>query len=103
MKIPRFVKIVCFLHKGWIVGSSAKPDNFEASKDIDIIVPFSEWSKVACLIPKTARPNSFGGWKFTEDDREIDVWPGEFHDILWVQKMNYIYNPHYNVRWQMLK
>lgn len=62
----------------WIVGSAAAPDcNYETVRDIDVLVPFSHWKEAALLIPPDAKPNTFGGWKFVSDGKEIDVWPGE--------------------------
>lgn len=71
---PKLVQLLCLHHSAWIVGSAADPQKLDP-KDIDVIVPWAEWPKVAHQIPKDARPNMFGGWKFVVDGVEVDVWP----------------------------
>jgi len=67
----------------WIVGSAAAPDcDIATVRDIDLLVPFSHWREAALLMPPDARPNTFGGWKFVSDGKEIDVWPGELGSVM---------------------
>jgi hypothetical protein len=37
--------------------------------------PWPSWSAVAVQVPRTAVLNKFGGWKFTTDGIDVDVWP----------------------------
>ena len=70
------------VHGAYIVGSQAKrmagDDIPVDGSDYDVLVPFDKWQAIALLIPDSARPNKFGGWRFSDDkDNEIDVWPGD--------------------------
>ena len=82
--LPRVVYQMC-VHGGLIVGSYAKKlvGDVEQANDYDVLVPLSHWQTVCLLIPETAKPNKFGGWRF-EDDKgnEIDVWPGDLQEYL---------------------
>jgi hypothetical protein len=57
-----------------------------------VLIPFRGWQKAAQFVPLKAKPNTFGGWKFTVNewtgeglpvgglmlrDVEIDLWPGD--------------------------
>lgn len=76
-KLPTKVAVLCKCG-AYIVGSYAdyligKGKTF---KDYDLIVPPNKWFVVALLIPKNAKLNSFGGWKFKDSvGNSIDVWP----------------------------
>ncbi len=74
--LPTLVKVLCANHGGWIVGSQAKRilGIVDTARDWDVIVPLGEWLKVALLIPKGTKSNTFGGFKVREGDAEIDVW-----------------------------
>jgi hypothetical protein len=86
---PIVTKLVNF-HDGWIVGSAA----YRASpRDIDVLIPFSQWNKASLLIPPDAKPNTFGGWKFMDEGLEIDVWPGELSELLSLGKTDEVYHP----------
>lgn len=80
-QFPRAVIELCYGHDAWIVGSGAFVCD-EPPRDYDIMVPLSHWKRAALSIPPTARPNSFGGWKFNSDGIEVDVWPGELSDLM---------------------
>jgi hypothetical protein len=71
-KFPRSVRAMTTSFDAWIVGSAATTDS---PKDIDVMVPWSRWHEAVTLIPSSASPNTFGGWKYTEDGVDIDVWP----------------------------
>jgi hypothetical protein len=76
--LPRIAIKLSHIHEAWVVGSAADPSKDPAfCRDIDILVPLTEWRQAALLIPPDAKPTMFGGWKFTSDGREVDVWPGE--------------------------
>lgn len=69
-----------------IAGSTARVFARVSTKvpnDWDLLVPFARWNTVALLVPKGARPNKFGGWRFTLDSgQEVDVWPGSVQEHL---------------------
>lgn len=74
--LPSIVSKLCYSADAWIVGSAASPDlKTDDPRDWDVAVPFSEWHVASSLIPRDANPNSFGGWKFTSEGNEVDVWP----------------------------
>jgi len=83
--LPRIVYQMC-VHGGLIVGSQAKRLAGESlggdPNDWDVIVPLEKWQTIALLIPSTAKPNKFGGWRFKADSVEIDVWPGSVMEYL---------------------
>lgn len=96
--IPRFVTSVCANFGAWVVGSAAHPDNL-SPRDWDVVVPFSRWNDVAHMIPLSATPNRFGGWKFKDNDgNEIDVWPGEVSWLMFQPRIQQLWNPHLNRR-----
>lgn len=74
--LPAIVKKLTHGFDAWVVGSAADPNN-DDPKDYDVQVPFSTWGQACLLIPKDAKPNSFGGFRFEDDGMSIDVWPGE--------------------------
>ncbi len=96
-RLPRIARLICGQYNAWLVGSSADPNN-NKPKDYDIAVSFSDWPKVALLIPKDARPTLYGGWKFISDKKEVDVWPAEIIDIFLCSKCDWMWQPQYNVR-----
>jgi hypothetical protein len=84
--LPRLVYQMC-VHGGLIVGSNAKRlagEKIEGDpNDWDVICPLEKWQTISLLIPETAKPNKFGGWRFEmEDGMEIDVWPGSVMEYL---------------------
>lgn len=79
--LPRLVYLAC-VHGAYICGSQAKRLAGEVvnsdSSDWDLLVPFEKWETLALLIPEDAKPNKFGGWRFTDDKgNEVDMWPGD--------------------------
>lgn len=72
--LPRIVVVWANLHDAWIVGSAAAP-NAKDTRDVDVMVPWVNWSVACVLIPRNAVSNSLGGWKFQEDNVTVDVWP----------------------------
>ncbi len=82
--LPRIVYQMC-VHGGLIVGSQAKKligEHIKETHDWDILVPLENQQTVAMLIPQDAKPNKFGGWRFTSDGNEIDVWPDDLKNYL---------------------
>lgn len=72
--LPALVRAMTTTSSAWIVGGAARAD-WTGEGDIDVIVPLAKWHRVAPFLPKESRPNSFGGWRFKVDGKEIDVWP----------------------------
>lgn len=81
-----------------IVGSYAKflcGEKDIEPNDFDLIVPIEKWQIIALLIPKNAKPNKFGGWRFMvkeyngDEMVEVDVWPGSLYDYLATCKTKY--------------
>lgn len=81
----------------WVVGGAAFP-GVENPKDIDILVPAYRWHEAALVIPPTAEPNSFGGWKFRDGDTMVDVWPGDLGWIMQNRKTIHVWHPRTGVR-----
>jgi len=80
MKLPRLVSQIVSFDSVFIVGGTAKAiatGNKEyLIKDIDVLVTNIDiWNDVALLIPKDAKVNSYGGWKFKTEEIEVDIWP----------------------------
>lgn len=96
---PRIVNALINGHNAWIVGSAANPEKTEP-RDIDVLVPFSEWYEAAFLIPDCAKPNSFGGWKFTTEGIEVDVWPGDIAVVMAAPKCEWVYHHKTGRRWR---
>lgn len=93
--LPRVVYQMA-VHGGLIVGSQAKrmvgevEVDSKSNSDWDVLVPFEKWQIIALLIPTSATPNKFGGWRFeTEDGVEVDVWPGSVITYLTECKTKY--------------
>jgi hypothetical protein len=83
---------------GWIVGGAADPTE-QNPQDIDILIPFHLWSKVAPLIPSDARPNKFGGWRFMQASVEYDVWPGDLESMMQKSFFHHAWHPLTGARW----
>jgi hypothetical protein len=83
--LPRVVYQMA-VHGALLVGSQAKlmmGELDEAPNDYDLLVPLDKWQTIAMLIPPDAKPNKFGGWRFTDEkDNEVDVWPDTLRNYL---------------------
>jgi len=73
MKYPELVTKLTTLCSGWLVGSSANPNEIEP-RDYDIYVPLKYWLEASNYIPKDAKINRMGGFKCMSDGVEVDVW-----------------------------
>lgn len=96
--IPK--SVIPFTQAGcWVVGGAADP-HAKAQRDWDLMVPWELWPVVAPLVPPTAAPNAFGGWKFTVENVEIDLWPDSLDRFLvgtWGSQ--YLWYPKTNIRY----
>lgn len=79
MKLPSIVTKIVHFCDCWIVGSAV--DSLEP-RDIDIFVPIEFWQQASSYIPKDAKINTMGGFKFIDNDIEVDMWTGNFNDFL---------------------
>lgn len=91
--LPAVVYQMC-VHGALIVGSLAKKmagdQSVKESNDYDLLVPLDKWQTIAMLIPDTAKPNRFGGWRFMDGKgNEIDVWPDSLESYLAKCKTKY--------------
>ncbi len=102
--LPRSVKYMVQHYNVWIAGSAADPaSNIDKVKDLDIIIPFEEWNQITGLIPKDAKMNSYGGWRYTEDNILIDVWPDNLNNFMSSSFPKHIWQPRYNIRYLKVK
>ncbi len=85
--LPNLVRILCWNHDAYIVGSTVdKLINQDNSiNDWDIIVPTYQWNKARFLIPKGTPANNFGGFKVNENGVEIDVWADNIEQFIETQ------------------
>lgn len=98
---PKFVNKISHGFDAWVVGSSADPTN-DNPKDYDVLVPFSRWQEACMMIPASAKPNTFGGWKIEEDGASIDVWPGDIGWLMQRPKMKFAYHISSGTHWQKI-
>jgi hypothetical protein len=92
-RYPPAVAQLLYNFNGWLVGSTADPSKeITPESDFDILIPFNEWHKACLCIPKDAKRNSFGGWEFSVDGCEIDMWPGDLSWFCTLPAFKYAYN-----------
>lgn len=79
LKMPSFVRYLCWDLDSWIVGSAITEEN---PRDWDVIVPQHHWL-TACLAATVLSPrvNSFGGLKVISDNLEVDFWPSDLNSF----------------------
>lgn len=97
MKYPTLVNKLTTLCNGWLIGSSADPDNSNP-RDWDVYIPIQYWSIACGLIDKNAKINTFGGFKCISDEVEVDVWTGNMDEFLSSNQFKFAYHPITNVR-----
>jgi len=91
---------LCFVFNGWIVGGSVdylsgRSENIP--RDIDIIIPLSEWPKASKILT-AGKINSFGGVKIKDGDFEVNVWPEDIGFAFCQLKNNFkAYQAKYNL------
>jgi hypothetical protein len=99
-ELPISVKHMVQNYNAWIVGSAADPSStIKQVKDIDVIISFSLWNKVVGLIPENATKNNYGGWKYGDNGKIIDVWPDELNHFMSSDMPKYLWQPRYNIRY----
>ncbi len=96
---PPIVRQLFWTYNASIIGSFAKAvyedTDLKACRDIDIVVPLSNWRDAAFLLAGTnCKVNDFGGWEVDFDGLKVDIWPGD----IWLcgvlfHKEVYIYSP----------
>ena len=97
MKYPELVTKLTTLCSGWLVGSSANPNETEP-RDYDVYIPVKYWLEASNYIPKDAKINRMGGFKCISDGIEVDVWTGDMNDFLASNYFNFAYQPKTGVR-----
>ncbi|HEY9664857.1 MAG TPA: hypothetical protein V6C65_40980 [Allocoleopsis sp.] len=95
--LPELVNKLCYAHNAWLVGGAATQ---ESPKDYDVAVPFAAWSAAAMLIPRNAKPNSFGGWKCESEGAAIDVWPCDLGVLLTNAAVVHLWHPQTGARFE---
>lgn len=89
-RYPTIVAQLVNCFDAWVVGSAASKEN---PRDYDLVIDPANWSKAAQIIPKDAKVNSFGGWKFTSSGIEVDVWPETLNNLLTNYHCTEAYHP----------
>ena len=97
MKYPELVTKLTTLCSGWLVGSSANPNETDP-RDYDVYIPIKYWLEASNYIPKDAKINRMGGFKCINDGIEVDVWTGDMNDFLASNYFNFAYQPKTGVR-----
>lgn len=97
MKYPELVTKLTTLCDGWLIGSSANP-SVELPRDFDVFIPLKHWLLASNFIPKDAKINSLGGFKCVSGGIEVDVWTGNFEDIVSSNYFSFAYQPKTGIR-----
>ena len=97
MKYPELVTKLTTLCSGWLVGSSANPNETDP-RDYDVYISIKYWLEASNYIPKDAKINRMGGFKCINDGIEVDVWTGDMNDFLASNYFNFAYQPKTGVR-----
>lgn len=113
-QLPTSVKLFVERCDAFIVGSAASPeaeiDGTNVISDIDVIIPFHNWS-TACIIIQNAikeqtysqtewpRLNVYGGMKFIDGGKTIDVWPSDLNKFMTSRIPEFLWNPKYDLRY----
>lgn len=81
----------------WILGGAAVPGASEI-KDLDIMVEHHYWFLASSLIPREARVNTLGGFKWEEEGLSIDMWPDELSRLVVRPKFKAAWHPKTDTR-----
>lgn len=93
--LPEAVCKLCYAHDAWVVGGGARD---ESPKDYDVAIPFAQWAGAAMHIPRDARANPFGGWKFISEGVPIDVWPCDLAALMTNAMVTHLWHPQSGAR-----
>jgi len=96
---PPIARKIFAISDAMIVGSTAE-HGISPKRDIDILVPFADWSKVAVLFPDSASLTNLGGVRFEDDGIQIDIWPGCLMGYLHKSVGLYVFSPRLKVHWR---
>lgn len=96
MNIKELPQIPTFLARefeAWIVGTAADPNSQLSNiKDIDVVVPFSQWARASKIISlKEPSCNKYGGWKIIDEGIVVDIWPDDITHVLTSGLVNWIW------------
>jgi len=84
-------------HDAWIFGSAADPENINP-RDYDIFIPVNEWHTACLLIPSDFKINTLGGFKIIDDNKEVDIFTGNFNEFITRNFFKYAFHPKTNIR-----
>lgn len=75
--LPARVHTILYDHGGWLVGSGVPwfLGNGPTPKDLDVIVPPENWTRVVRSLPTDFTVNKFGGLVFVDENWSVDIWP----------------------------
>ncbi len=74
--LPPSVRRMANVADVWVLGSTAL-HGVRPGQDVDVMVPLPQWYIVASFIPTDAVPTTLGGWRFTDGEYAVDVWPDD--------------------------
>lgn len=89
-KYPDLVTKLTTICNAWIIGSAVTENN---PKDYDIFIPFKYWKECCAIIPKDSKINTLGGFKCINDNKEIDIWTGDFETLISSSYFKNAYHP----------
>lgn len=67
--------------------------------DWDLIVPFPLWATIAARIPQSATSTRFGGWRFSENNVQIDIFPADMLTLMQYPSFGIMWHPKTNALW----
>ena len=100
MRLPTIIQQLTQFHGAWIVGSAAEPGAaLHSTRDIDVVVPYSQWHEASCLIPADAKRNRLGGWKYIREDIIVDIWPEDLFTLMCNDRLDCLWQPRLGIRY----
>lgn len=97
--LPATAKRLLICYDGWLLGSTAEKilAGKQPTSDIDIMIPYGNWSQAVLLIPKNAVLNTFGGLKFEIEGYVFDVWPDSIERLMSYSQFKIAYQAKYDI------
>ena len=89
-RLPPIAYKIASVYGAWVVGGACLESN---PKDVDLMVPLNQWYLAAPLVPASARPTVFGGWKWVEGDITVDCWPDSLSRLVTRIRFQAAYSP----------